>query len=372
VADARRDYYEVLGVARDADEKAIKDAFRKLALQYHPDRNKAPGAEERFKDIAEAYAVLSDPKKRADYDARGFAGVAGFSPEDLVGGVDFGDLFGDLGFGFDLGSSFFDRLFGGGARRRAGPRRGADLQVELTVSLDRVNQGGKETVRISRPQTCPACRGTRAKAGTSPRRCTTCGGTGQRVSSREEGGVHVRHITTCSACAGQGNIIDEPCPECGGRGEVARLESLEVTVPPGVEDGTALRIPGHGLPSPDGGPPGDLYAMVQVSPDPRFERDGPDLWRTETISVPDAVLGTRIEVPTLEGSVELTVPPGTQPGAVLRLRGKGLPRLGGGRRGNLNVRMEVTVPETPSSEERELYERLRKLHAGRGRRRPAP
>ncbi len=371
MADARRDYYEVLGVARDADEKAIKDAFRKLALQYHPDRNKAPEAEARFKEIAEAYAVLSDAKKRADYDARGFAGVAGFSPEDLVGGIDFGDLFGDLGFGFDLGSSFFDRLFGPRARRRAGPRPGADVQVELTVSLDRVSQGGKETVRISRPATCPACRGARAKGGTSPRRCPTCGGTGQRVSSRDEGGVHVRHMTTCSACTGQGSVIDEPCPECGGRGQVVRGESLEVTVPPGVEDGTALRITGRGLPSAEGGPPGDLYAVVRIAPDPRFERDGADLWRTETIPVPDAVLGARIEVPTLEGRVELVVPPGTQPGAVLRLRGKGLPRLGGGRRGDLNVRMEVRVPESPSPEERELYERLRKLHAARGRRRPA-
>jgi molecular chaperone DnaJ len=371
VADARRDYYQVLGVARDADEKAIKDAFRKLALRYHPDRNKEPGAEERFKEVAEAYAVLSDPKKRADYDSRGFAGVAGFSPEDLVGGIDFGDLFGDLGFGFDLGSSFFDRLFGGRAGRRTGPRPGADLQVELTVSLDRVGQGGKETVRISRPQTCPACRGARARAGTSPRRCKTCGGTGQRVSSRDEGGVHVRHITTCAACAGQGTVIDEPCPECGGRGQVARDETLEVTLPPGVEEGTSLRISGHGLPSAEGGPPGDLYALVRIAPDPRFERDGADLWRTESISVPDAVLGARIEVPTLEGRVELTVPPGTQPGAVLRLRGKGLPRVGGGRRGNLNVRMVVRVPESPSSEERELYERLRKLSAPGGRQRPA-
>jgi molecular chaperone DnaJ len=372
VAEGRRDFYEVLGVARDADERAIKDAFRKLALQYHPDRNKSPGAEERFKEIAEAYAVLSDPEKRAGYDARGFAGVAGYSPEDLVGGIDFGDLFGDLGFGFDFGSSLFDRLFGARTRRRAGPRPGADLEVELAVSLERVGRGGKETLHVSRPQTCPACRGTRAKAGTSPRRCATCGGTGQRVSSRDEGGVHVRHVTTCPACAGQGAVVDQPCPDCRGRGEVAGGEALEVTLPPGVEDGTALRIPGHGLSSTDGGPPGDLYAVVRIASDPRFERAGADLWRTETIPVPDAVLGTRIEVPTLEARVELTVPPGTQPGAVLRLRGKGLPRLGGGRRGDLNVRMEVRVPESPSPEERELYERLRKLRAARGGRRPAP
>lgn len=371
MADARRDYYEVLGVAPDADEKAIKDAFRDLALRYHPDRNKAPEAEARFKEIAEAYAVLSDPKKRAEYDARGFAGVAGFSPEDLFGGVDFGDLFGDLGFGFDLGPGLFDRLFGGRTRRRAGPRPGADLRVELVASLERVARGGKEAVRISRPQTCPTCHGTGARPGTQPRRCATCAGTGQRVTSRDEGSLHVRHVTTCPTCSGRGTLIAEPCPECGAEGRVVRAESIEITVPPGVEDGTALRIPGHGLPSAEGGPPGDVFAVVRVAPDPRFERDGVDLWRTETISVPDAVLGTHVQVPTLEGRAEVTVPPGTQPNAVLRLRGKGLPRLGGGHRGDLNVRMEVHVPEAPSSEERELYDRLRKLRRPEGRPRRA-
>ncbi|WP_279426335.1 J domain-containing protein [Anaeromyxobacter terrae] len=370
MAEARRDYYEVLGVARDAGEAAIKDAFRRLALQYHPDRNKAPEAEERFKEIAEAYAVLSDPRKRADYDARGFAGVAGFSPEDLVSGLDFGDLFGDLGFGFDRGSSLFERLFGRGARGRAGPRPGEDLQVELTVSLDRVSQGGKETLRLSRPVACPACHGTRAKAGTSPRACASCGGTGQRVASRDQAGVHFRQITTCPTCAGSGKVIDEPCPECGGRGEVTRAEALEITVPPGVEEGTALRLAGRGLPGAEpGAPPGDLYAVVRLAHDPRFERDGADLWRTETIPVPEAVLGTRIDVPTLEGTVELVIPAGTQPGAVLRLRGKGLPRLGGGRRGDLDVRIQVRVPEAATADERALYEQLRRLGARRGRRR---
>ncbi len=369
MAEARRDYYEVLGVLRDADAAAIKDAFRKLALQYHPDRNKSPDAEERFKQIAEAYAVLSDPKKRADYDARGFASVKDFSPEDFFGGADFGDLFRD--FGFDLGGGLFDRLFGRQGRRRSGPTPGGDLEVALTIPLERVLTGGKETVRVSRPLTCPACQGSGAKAGTSPRKCGTCNGAGQQVFSRGDGtGFQIRQITTCSACGGRGTIIDEKCTNCAGSRRTAREEAIEIAVPPGVEDGTALRVAGHGLESPDsGGPPGDLYAVVRVEPDPRFERAGADLWRSEAIGPPDAVLGARVEVPTLDGAVELVIPPGTQPGSVLRLRGKGLPQLGGGRRGDLHVRVQVRIPESPSSEERDLYERLQNLQTpGRKRR----
>ncbi len=369
MAEARRDYYEVLGVPPGADARAIKDAFRKLALQYHPDRNRSPGAEERFKEIAEAYAVLSDPRKRADYDARGFAGVEGLSAEDLFGGIDFGSLFRDFGLGFDLGGGLFDRLFGRRGRGPVGPVAGPDLTMELTVSLERVGRGGKETVRLTRPVACSACRGTGASAGKPPRRCDSCRGTGQKVVSRgERGGLRIQQITTCPACRGRGTVVDEPCPECAGRGEVERPETLEITIPPGVEEGTALRIPGHGLPGAErSAPPGDLYAVVRVAADPRFERRGADLWRSESVPVHDAVLGTRLVVPTLEGSAEVAVPPGTQPGSVLRLRGKGLSRLGGGRRGDLHVQILVGIPEAPSREERELYERLRGLARARDR-----
>jgi molecular chaperone DnaJ len=368
MAEARRDYYEVLGIPPDADARAIKDAFRKLALQYHPDRNKSPGAEERFKEIAEAYAVLSDPEKRAVYDARGFAGVEGLSAEDLFGGIDFGSLFRDFGLGFDLGGGLFERLFGRRGRGPAGPSGGADLTLELTVSLERVGRGGRETVRLARPQACTACRGTGARAGKPPHRCDSCQGTGQRVVSGERGGFRIQQITTCSACRGRGSVIDEPCPECSGRGQVERPETLEITIPPGVEEGTALRIPGHGLPGAEkGAPPGDLYVVLRIAADPRFERRGADLWRSESIAVHDAVLGTRLVVPTLDGSAEVAVPPGTQPGSVLRLRGKGLPRPGGGRRGDLHVQVLVGIPEAPSREERDLYERLRSLAGGRDR-----
>jgi len=360
-ATTQRDYYEVLGVPRQADQKAIKEAFRKLALQYHPDRNKEPGAEERFKEIAEAYAVLSDPRKRAEYDARGHEGVAGFSADDLFGGIDFEEIFGGLG--FDLGGGLFDRFF---RRRRHGPARGADQEVELEIPLERVVTGGEETLRLPREIQCPACHGSGAEPGTSPRVCKTCNGTGQRAVHTRDGGVSFHQITPCPDCHGQGTLIDKPCHECGGLGRVARIETLTVKIPVGVEEGMALRVAGHGSPSPlPGGSPGDLYVAIRTRPDERFARRGADLWRTETVEVADAVLGTTIEVPTLAGSAKVKVPAGSQPGEILRLRGKGLPQFGGGQHGDLYVSIHVHVPERIGAEERRLYERLRALR-GRG------
>lgn len=373
-ATAQRDYYEVLGVGREADAQAIKDAFRRLALKYHPDRNKSPEAEERFKEIAEAYAVLSDPKKRADYDARGFAGVAGYSAEDLFGGIDFGEIFGDAGFGLDfgLGGGLFDRLFG---RRPRGPARGADLQVELVLPLDTIARGGEETVRYTRPVVCPRCHASGAEPGSAPRTCPGCGGSGRKVTTRGErrgeAAIRFQQITVCPDCGGRGTLIDKPCRECHGAGRVEKDERLQVNIPPGAEEGMALRIPAHGLPSPDPkGAPGDLYVIVASAPDTRFARSGADLWRNEAIGVVEAVLGTTLKVPTLEGAVEVTVPAGTQPGEVLRLRGKGLPQFGARGRGDLNLRIEVRIPERLSAEERALYERLRALP--RSTRRPRP
>lgn len=364
MATAQRDYYEVLGVSRDADQKAIKNAFRTLALQYHPDRNKAPDAEERFKEIAEAYAVLSDPKKRAQYDSRGFAGVADFTAEDLFGGIDFGDIFGDIGFGFDFaGGGIFDRLFR--QRRPSGPARGKDLEVQLTVPLERINTGGEEQLHFTRSVACPACAGSGAKAGTEPRKCPSCGGSGRKVIVRERkqerGAVRFQQITSCPDCHGKGSFVDQPCPQCHGRGQVQREESLKVRIPAGIDEGTALRIPAHGLPSEDaGGSPGDLYVVVRSAPDPRFERAGADLWREEVIEVADAVLGSKLKVPTLAGEADVKIPAGTQADEVLRLRGKGLARFDGGH-GDLNLRIRIRIPEKPSVEERRLYEQLRSL-----------
>ena len=360
MATVQRDYYEVLGVPRDADEKAIKAAFRRLALMYHPDRSKEPGAEERFKEVAEAYAVLSDPKKRAEYDARGFDGIAGFSREDLFGGIDFGDLFRSRGFDFG-GAGFFDRFFA--PRRGAGRAQGENIEVQLVVPLERVLTGGEEMVRFTRPETCPICHGSGAAPGTAPRSCETCKGSGQHViEGQREGNVSFRRITTCPACQGRGTMIDKPCPDCRGLGKVEREEALTVKIPIGGEEGMVLRVPGRGHPGREaGGTPGDLYVIVHTAPDPRFERRGADLWRIETIEVVDAVLGVQREIPTLNGPAKVTIPAGTQPGTVLRLRRQGVPEFGSDRRGELYVAVHVHVPERLSRQERELYQQLRSL-----------
>jgi molecular chaperone DnaJ len=226
---------------RDADPKAIKDAFCQLALKYHPDRNKEPGAEERFKEIAEAYAVLSDPKKRGEYDARGHAGVAGFSPEDLFGGIDFDDIFGGLGFDSGFGGGLFERFFH--PRQRPERLQGANLEVELEVSLERVLSGGEETLHLSRAIACPVCRGSRAKPGITPRQCKECGGSGQKSVHRREGGFTFHQVTPCHACQGQGMVVDQPCPKCAGRGRTERVEALTIKVPVGVEEGMVLPVP---------------------------------------------------------------------------------------------------------------------------------
>lgn len=353
----------MLGVPKNADQKAIKDAFRKLALQYHPDRNKAPGAEERFKEIAEAYAVLSDPKKRADYDARGFEGVAGFSREDLFSGINFDDLFGGLNFDFGPGGGLFNHFF---HRRQAGPVRGENIEVELTIPLEKVASGGEEKIRLPYQTACSACHGTCAAAGTQPRTCDVCHGTGHKTTSRRQTGdksdVVIQQITVCPACGGRGVFIDKPCPACSGTGKTEREEILSVTIPVGVEEGMALRIPGRGMPSREsGGQAGDLFVVVRSAPDPRFERDGADLWRREVIAVVDAALGTKLKVPTLDHPAEVTIPPGTQPDAVLRVRGKGLPEFGGRQHGDIYLRIQVQIPEHLSSEERNLYQKLRDL-----------
>jgi molecular chaperone DnaJ len=353
----------VLGVAKDADQKAIKDAFRNLAMKYHPDRNKEPGAEERFKEIAEAYAILSDPKKRAEYDARGFAGVEGFSQEDLFGGINFDDILGGLNFDFGFGGgSPFEGFF---HRRRSGPARGANIEVELSIPLERVVNGGEEKVRLNRPSACPACHGTGADGGAAPKTCEACKGTGRitRSSRKEKQHLLIQQITTCPACHGRGSIIEHPCSKCHGSGAVEQEEDLTVKIPQGVEEGMALRIPGKGMPSPEtGGVTGDLFVVVRTNPDPRFERDGADLLRQETIPLTDAVLGAMLQVPTLDGSASVAIPPGTQPGAVLRLKEKGLPEFGNGHHGDMYLRIDVHVPEKLSREERELYGQLRALH----------
>lgn len=374
MATGQRDYYEVLGVARDADQKVIKNTFRELALKYHPDRNKEPGAEEHFKEIAEAYAILSDPKKRSQYDASGFAGVADFSAEDLFGGIDFGDIFGDMGdignmeFGINFDSrgrgGIFDGLFG---RHQQGPVKGRDIEVTVRIDLDIINSGGEQSVRLDHPMTCPTCHGSGAEPGSKPRKCAACSGTGKKVISvkepKSQGSIMFQQISVCPVCHGKGTFIDKPCTTCHAAGQIKRAESLKVQIPKGCEEGMALRIVGHGLPSPEPvGLSGDLYVIVHTRPDPRFERLGADLWRNETITITDAVLGTQIDLPTLDGTIKVKVPAGTQHNEVLRVRNKGLPHFSSDLRGDLKIRIRVKIPRKLSSEEQVLYEQLRSLN----------
>lgn len=353
---AKRDYYDVLGVARDASRDAIKDAFRHLALKYHPDHNKAPDAEAKFKEIAEAYAVLHDTEKRAAYDAGGHAGIAGFTPEDLFGGMRFDDLFADLG--VDLGGfDFFERLF----RRGTGPRHGADVHVDVVVPLATIATGGERTVAVERETRCPDCGGSGAAAGTQPRACKKCNGSGRLSKQKRRGNVSIQEITACRECRGAGSFIDKPCPRCAGTGLGRDEETLTVRLPAGAEEGMALRVPGRGERSAEtGGQPGDLYVIVRTEPDPRFERHGANLWRRHPLEVVDAVLGCKIKAPTLDGELEVDVPAGTQPDSVLRLAGKGLPHFGSAERGDLFLRMDVHVPERLTRDEQALYEQLRR------------
>jgi molecular chaperone DnaJ len=355
-----RDYYDELGVPKDTDEKAIKAAYHRLAMKWHPDRNKSPEAEERFKRIAKAYAILSDSRKRAKYDARGFEGVAHYSADELFGGLDLGSIFGDLGFGFGPGGdSVFDRFF-----HRARPQmRGRDIRISVEIPLEVIQAGGSWEVRFSHPKACPRCHGQGTADGRAPPICPDCGGSGHRAirSEREQGAqtIQIQRILTCERCRGQGTLAGEPCPVCNGVGLVSDPRTLRVHIPRGIEDGMSLRIPGHGDPGPSPEVlPGDLFVSIHAKPDSRFQRRGADLWRSEMLYPDEAALGSKLIVPTLDGDVEVTIPPGSQPDEVLRLRGKGLPRYDREGHGDLNIRLEVQIPTSLSARERELYRQL--------------
>ena len=361
----KRDYYEVLGVAKNAEADSIKGAYRKIALRYHPDKN--PGnkdAEERFKEAAEAYEVLSDDQKRERYDRFGHAGVGGAgqqfgSMEDIFSA--FGDIFG----GGRGGGSIFEQFFGGGGggRGRAQRSGGADLQVNLPVTLEEVRTGVKRKIEIKRNEACDQCRGSGARPGTSPKSCPDCGGSGQVV--RSQGFFAMR--STCPRCHGMGEVIDTPCDQCRGNGRVPRKREVSVTIPPGIEDGMQLRLSGEGEAGRRGGVRGDLYCLVRVKPHALFTRDGDDILLEVPIGFAQATLGTDIDVPTLQGRSKLTVPAGTQPGTVLRMRGIGLPRLDGYGVGNQLVRIQVEVPCKLGEEQEALlrkYAELEKQNVG--------
>ena len=347
---AKRDYYETLGVGREASGDEIKRAFKKLALQYHPDRNPddREEAEEKFKEIAEAYEALCDAEKRKLYDAYGPDGLrgTGFRPFRNVEGI----------FGFDLFSGIFDELgfFGGGRRRR----RGYDVEQQVTLSLREACFGVRKTIEVDRRESCETCRGTGAKPGSTPRRCDTCGGHGQ-VQQRA-GFFAVR--TACPRCQGKGEVIDKPCGSCSGAGRVAQRVAIDVSIPAGVEDGVRLRVTGQGELGPEGRQRGDLYVYVRVAPDPLFQRKGDDLVCRVPITYSQAALGADIGVPTVDGTTtSLRVPPGAQSGEILTLRGFGVPRLNGHGRGDEHIIAVIEVPRKLTSRQKELLRELATL-----------
>ena len=358
----KRDYYEVLGVSKDASQDDIKKAFRKLTKENHPDLHPGDKAcEERFKEGNEAYEVLSDPDKRKKYDQFGFAafdpnagaGAGGFSGFEGFGGFGgFGDIFGDI-FGF-----------GGGARSNPNaPRKGESLRATVNISFEEAAFGCKKEVTVGRVEQCPDCKGTGCAPGTTPEICPDCKGTGNvTVSQRTPFGV-MQSSSPCSKCRGTGRIIHQPCKTCRGMGNIRRQHKIEINVPAGIDDGQTISKPGAGNAGANGGPAGDLLVTVLVKPHPRFERDGTSVLLEQEISYAQATLGAEVEVPTLDGKVKLTIPEGTQPGAVFRLRGKGIPYLRGSGRGDQFVSVTVKVPKNLTSSQKEL---LRQFAASMG------
>ena len=349
---AKRDYYEVLGVERNASDAQIKSAYRKLALKYHPDRN--PGdhaAEEAFKEAAEAYAVLADAQKRGMYDRFGHAGVsgagggAGFDPTIFA---DFSDIFSGLGDVFGFGDIF------GGRRRRGGPQRGADLRYDLEITFEESAAGTETTIQIPREETCEICTGTGAAPGTTAETCAQCRGTGQL--RYQQGFLTVAR--PCSNCRGTGKTIAKPCTTCRGAGRVAKERKLTVKIPAGIATGQRLRLYGEGEHGTAGGPQGDLYVVVHVREHSFFHREGDDLYCEMPIAFPTLALGGTIKVPTLDGREEVHIPSGSQPGARFKLRGKGMPNVSGRGFGDLHVIARVTVPKKLTKEQKRLLEEL--------------
>jgi molecular chaperone DnaJ len=341
---AKRDFYEVLGLAKDASDEDIKKAYRKLAMKYHPDRNPdSKAAEEKFKEAKEAYEMLSDPQKRDAYDRYGHAGV---DPNMGAGGFSggFADTFGDI-FGDIFGG-------GGGGRGRGGPQvyRGADLRYNLEISLEQAANGFDTTIRVPSWDNCETCHGSGAKPGTSPTTCPTCAGHGQ--VRMQQGFFSIQQ--TCPKCHGSGKVIPDPCPTCSGAGRIKRNKTLEVKIPAGIDDGMRIRSSGNGEPGMNGGPPGDLYVEIHIKPHPVFQREGDDLHCEMPISYATAALGGEIEVPTLGGKVSFTVPEGTQSGKVFRLRGKGVKGVRSGLAGDLFCHVVVETPVRLTDKQKEL------------------
>jgi molecular chaperone DnaJ len=347
----QRDYYEVLGVSRTASVEEIKASYRKAALKWHPDRNpeNKQEAEAKFRESTEAYSILSDQQKRQVYDTYGHAGLSGAGAGvDFNGTIfqDFHDIFGDF-FGFE-------DMFSGQRRGRGRTKRGADLRYDMTLTFEEASAGVATKVKLPRQDYCEACNGTGARKGTGVAACPTCSGRGQLAY--QQGFFTITR--TCPACQGAGQIIRERCPECRGQGRIEREKTVELRIPPGVDTGTRLRVAGEGEPGPNGGPPGDLYVVLEVKEHAFFERRGADLYCTIPVSITQATLGTELQVPGLNGEERLKIPEGTQSGAVFRLKGRGLADPRGGGKGDLYYHVRVLTPTKLTREQRKLIEEL--------------
>jgi molecular chaperone DnaJ len=369
---SKRDYYEILGVKKSATHEDLKKAYRELALRHHPDRvsaDKKKAAEDTFKEISEAYAVLSDPQKRALYDQYGHSGVdQKFAREDIFRGTDFGSVFEGMG-DFGLGGGFFENLFGdlgvnifGSRGRKAKPAvagtRGKDLEVSVSVTLEEAYKGTEKAVTVPRYDTCPVCGGSGAKPGTSKITCPDCHGSGKRVVAN---GIF-QMAQTCPRCSGSGSVVQTPCDACHGEGKVRDSRTLSVTIPAGVETASRLRIKGEGESGKKG--KGDLFIVVEVLPHSLFQRQGSDLTTEVSVTLPMAVLGTEALVPTLDGNVVMKIPAGTQSGSVFRLKGKGMPELRGSGIGDEMVKVVVQIPRVVNEQQRRLMEEFAKTLEG--------
>lgn len=346
----KRDYYEILGVARTASQAEIKKAYRRLARQHHPDVSEDADADERFKEISEAYEVLSDEQKRAKYDRFGHAGVRGTG----AGGFE------DFGFGgvADIFEEFFGAGFGRSRRRRQGPRRGSDLRYDLKVSFEEAVFGAEKEIEIRRPEVCPTCDGSGAAPGTHPERCTNCNGTGEVRRVQQSILGQFVNVATCPSCRGEGEVITSPCDTCHGRKQVEQQRTLKVRIPAGIRPGQQIRLSGEGAPGNSGGPAGNLYVVVDVERHPIFQRREDDILINLEINMAQAALGDEVVVPTVDGEASLKIPAGTQSGTVFRMRDRGVPHLNGNGRGDQMVMTQVVIPTSLSSTQRELLEEL--------------
>ena len=359
-APGKKDYYEILGVGRGASADEIKKAYRKLTRKYHPDAN--PGdaeAEKKYKEINEANEVLSDPQKRTQYDQFGYVGdmppggdFGGFGGPGF-GGADFGDLFGDL----------FGSAFGGSGRRSVdpnAPRRGNDLEYTMQISLEDAFRGVTKKIEVPRLETCPHCGGSGAEPGTKVETCPTCGGRGQVQQTVNTPFGQMAQVTVCPTCHGKGKVVKTPCRECKGQGRVRKQHSVDVKIPAGIDTGIRLRVSSQGEAGINGGPSGDLFLLIEVKPDRRFQRKGDDLNTSVDIKYPQAALGCEVKIETFDGFETLDIPAGTQPGSKLRIKGRGMPRLRGKGSGDMNILVKVTISKDPSAKERELLEQIAK------------